>query len=197
MRFRLILLTIVVFISACGGSGSSSGSGSHEKLILVLGDSIGAGREADIAFPDLVQNQTGIPVVNASVPGTSAEEEVFKAPALIEQHNPRYIIALLGTNDALGAAGQKNGAIGAMQLLADICKENGIICIIGTLPPITLSSDLNRIINEINTGYRQIEGVRLADNNAVMNGGHIGPDGIHPNNAGQRAIADVFSMQLP
>ena len=200
MRIRLLLLSAVVLLSACGGGGGSSSSGSSgdkENVIVVLGDSIGRGFGASINFPDLIAANTGIPVINASQNSISAEEGVAKAPGLIAQHNPAYIVSLLGTNNALGAAGKAAGAINAMQTLANICAANGIICIIGTPPPLTISSNQNADIKQMAAGYRAIAGVRIADNQAVMNGRHIGSDGIHPNDSGQSVIGQVFSAQLP
>jgi lysophospholipase L1-like esterase len=199
MTIRLLILVAFTFLSACGDSGSSSsgGSGNKENLIVVLGDSIGAGNGASFAFPDIIASMTGIPVINNSTPGISAEQGVSRAQGLIDEHNPRYIVALLGTNNALGAGGEADGAVSAMQTLAEICENNGVICVIGTLPPITLSSNLNGNIKKINAGYLTIGGVRIADNNAVMSSSDIGSDGIHPNDSGQQKIGDTFSAQIP
>lgn len=200
MRIRLFVLLAVVLLSACGGSSGSSSSGASgdkENVIVVLGDSIGTGYAASIKFPDIIAANTGIPVINASRPGISAEEGVSYAPGLIAEFNPAYIVALLGTNNALGAGGKGDGAVSAMQTLANLCAQHGIICIIGTLPPIALSGSLNGNASAISAGYRGIAGVRIADHNAVMNGSHIGGDGIHPNNNGQALIGQGFSAQLP
>ncbi len=197
MKIRLFIIFVSALLSACGGGSSSSGSGSKENLIVVLGDSIGVGQDASIAFPDIIASLTGIPVDNNSTPGISAEGGVAKAQGLIDSLNPRYIVALLGTNNALGAGGEADGAINAMQTLAQICEDNGVICIIGTLPPITLSSDLNGNVKKINTGYRAIGGVRIADNNAVMSASDIGSNGFHPNDSGQQIIGETFAAQLP
>ncbi len=198
MKIKLLIIVIVsTLLSACGGGSSSSGSGSKENLIVVLGDSIAVGQDASIAFPDIIASLTGIPVNNSSTPGISAEGGVAKAQGLIDSLNPRYIVALLGTNNALGSGGEADGAINAMQTLAQICADNGVICIIGTLPPITLSGSLNGNVKKINAGYRAIGGVRIADNNAAMSGSNIGSNGFHPNNSGQQIIGETFSAQLP
>ena len=200
MPIKLLVTLLCVFLSACGGSSSSSGGAAQEEqenLILVLGDSIGAGTHTSISFPDIIASLTGIPLVNESTPSISAEQAVSRASGLIEQYNPRYIVALLGTNNALGAAGQADGAVRSMQTLAEICVENAIICIIGTLPPITLDSSLNGNVKKINIGYRGINDARIAPVYSAMNADHIGPDGIHPNDDGQRVIGEVFSAQLP
>ncbi|MCP4009514.1 MAG: hypothetical protein GY726_08360, partial [Proteobacteria bacterium] len=184
-----------VFLAACGGGSSSSGgSGDKERLIVVLGDSIGLGECTNIAFPDIIESLTGVPVINNSTGGISAEEGVSRAQDLIDKHNPRVIVSLLGTNNV--SWGGVGGAINAMQSLAQICEDNGVICIIGTLPPITNSNRGNNDINAINDGYRAIGGVRIADNNAVMTGSNICSDGVHPNSSGQQIIGETFSAQF-
>ena len=197
MNARLLTLLLFIFLGGCsGGSSSSGGAGDKEDLILALGDSIGAGfATGGYAFPEIVGIQRALPVVNASKSGITAEEGVLGAEALIAEHNPRYIIALLGTNNALGAGGKVEGAISALEYLAKICDDNGIICIIGTLPPLTISSSDNFNAKKISAGIRPIAGVRIAEN-GDMTGGDISSDGIHPNGGGQDKIAAAFSAQF-
>lgn len=198
MKLKLLGLIFVVFIAACSDGGSSSGgSGDKEELILALGDSIGAGSyTGGYAWPELASILTAIPVVNASVPGINAEAAVTEAQDLINQHNPRYLTAMLGTNNALGSGGGAGGAVNALQSLANICEANGVICIISTLPPITRSSDENGNVRNINSGIYGISNSIIADSAAVLNSNDILGDGIHPNGGGQDKIGAVFAEQL-
>ena len=200
MRIRILGILVFTVLSACGGGSSSSGaSSSKENQIIVLGDSIGYGWRASVRFPDILQNLVGIPVLNISKPGINAEQGVAAAPGLIKEHNPRYLAVLLGTNNALGAGGEVEGAIRTMEDLAQICEETATVCILGTLPPITASSNENNAVNQINAGYLGLAGgrIRIADSNSAMNGSHLNSDGIHPNNSGQQVIAETFAAQLP
>ncbi len=199
MKIRLLLLLAFVFLGACGSDGNSSsgaGSSSKEEIIVVLGDSIGAGVGASINFPDIVSGITGIQVINNSIPGISAEGGVSAAQSLINQYNPKYIMSLLGTNNALGAGNKVSGAINAQTYLAQLCVANDIICVIGTLPHITLSSTANARAEQISAGIRGIQGVRIADARAGMNGSHTSPDGIHANDMGQQILGQVFASQI-
>lgn len=201
MNVRLLLIVAFAFLNACGGDGKSdSGGGSSssdkEDVIVVLGDSIGAGVAATINFPDIIAGLTGIQVINTSTPGISAEGGVSTAQSRILQYNPKYIVSLLGTNNALGAGNKVEGAVNSQRFLASLCIENEIICVIGTLPHITLSGKVNARAESISAGIRGIRGVRIADVRVVMNGSHTSPDGIHPNNAGQQIIGEVFAAQI-
>ena len=198
MKLRLLGLIFVVFIAACSDGGSSSGgSGDKEELILALGDSIGAGTATGgYAFPEITGILTALPVVNASESGASAQTEVIRAQGLIDQHNPPFLIAMLGTNNALGADGGAGGAVDALQTLANICESNGVICIISTIPPITRSSDENGNVRKINAGIFGISNAIIVDSNAVLTSSDILPDGIHPNGGGQDKIGSVFAGAL-
>ena len=134
-KFILILVFIIALTGCGGGSDSSSGSGGNqpatelERLIVVIGDSIGLGFGASFAFPDMIRSLTDIPVVNISQGGTSAEFGVGRAPGLIEQYKPMYLVVLLGTNNAGGAGGGVPGAINSMRYVVDVANEAGLAAI--------------------------------------------------------------------
>ena len=205
MNVRLLILMAFTLLSACGGGGSSSSGGggstnpdpAKENLIVCRGDSIGIGYRASIAFPDIIRSMTGIPVANSSSPGISAAEGAGRAQTLIDRFNPRYLVILLGTNDAIGGGSGVNAAITSLQLAGQICVNNGVVCVFGTLPPITASSLQNADALAISKGIRGIGSARIADFALAMDASHIGDDGIHPNDSGQRLIGQGFSNHLP
>ena len=85
----LFLLLLFLGLAGCGGNKDSSSGGGEgettaetttedaapalERTIVVIGDSIGIGFNASFAFPDLLERLTGIPVINVSKGGSSAE----------------------------------------------------------------------------------------------------------------------------
>ena len=217
---KISVFTLILFaLAGCGGGGSSSSSGGGqaptedsstteaptedssttpalERLIVVIGDSIGAGVSASTAFPGSIQALTGIAVINISKAGSSAEEGASRAPALISRYRPMYLVMLLGTNNATGAGGGVSGAVSSLQYAADVAINAGVIPVIGTLPPITRSSIENSNVDAINSGIRGISGARIAPISGAMNGSHISSDGLHPNQSGQDIIAIQFAQQI-
>jgi lysophospholipase L1-like esterase len=199
------MLIAFTLLGACGNDGSSSSGGGgstgpdpdKENLIVVIGDSIGIGYRANIAYPNIINSRTGIPVANSSSPGISAAEGAGRAQTLIDKLNPRYLVVLLGTNDAIGGGSGVNAAITSLQLIAQICVNNGVVCVFGTLPPITASSLQNADALAISRGIRGIGSARIADFALAMDASHIGDDGIHPNDSGQQLIGQGFSNHLP
>jgi len=202
-------------LAGCGG-GSSSGGGQDatdtdkmeeataeasetpelERLIVVIGDSIGTGFGASRAFPEMLQALTGIRVLNVSAGGTSAEFGAGRAPDLINRFRPMYLVALLGTNNATGAGGGVSGAVNSLQSVADIANREGVIAVIGTIPPITRDANENDNASAISSGIRGIRGARIAPINRTLGAGDIGEDGKHPNDSGQQKIAILFAQQI-
>jgi lysophospholipase L1-like esterase len=207
IKFSVLTLFLLALAGCGGGSDSSSGGGQAptegssstlplNRSIVVIGDSIGTGFGASKAFPDILQALTGIPVHNISKGGSSAEFGASRAPALISQYRPMYLVILLGTNNAGGDAGGVSGAVSSAQYAANVANDAGVIPVIGTIPPITRSSSENSNVDAINSGIRGISGARIALINRAMNGSHIGKDGKHPNNSGQEIIARLFADQI-
>lgn len=166
-----------------------------ERLIVVIGDSIGAGVGASTNYPAIIEGLTGIPVINASTPGISAEAGASKAPDLIERFRPMYLVVLLGTNNATGAAGGISGAISSLRFVASVANGAGVIPVIGTLPPISRDVEENAAASAISGGILGIGGARIARIDSAVSISDIS-DGLHPNNNGQSIIGSLFAQQI-
>jgi len=112
---------------------------------------------------------------------------------LINSENPSHVVILLGTNDAI--RGSVPDAISGLQAMVDIAAANNVIAIVGTLAPINLSAAQNVRAAEISAGIQGLTGARIADIRASL-GADLIVDGVHPGDAGQQLIADVFSNQF-
>ncbi len=214
---RILGLALVLLLAGCGGGSdenTSTGAGETTETesttaeapaedeplelarrIVVVGDSIGAGFGASSNFPAILQGITGIEVINVSTPGISAEAAASKVPDLIQRLRPMWLVALLGTNNATGAAGGVSGAISALRFVAGEANENGVIPVIGTLPPISRDANENANASAISGGIAGIGGARIARVDQVVSISDIS-DGLHPNDNGQAAIAQAFAGQI-
>ncbi|MFT5274605.1 MAG: lysophospholipase L1-like esterase [Saprospiraceae bacterium] len=193
--FTFLFVTTLVGCGGGGGSNSGAGGGDLQRRIVVIGDSIGIGYNASVAFPDLLEGLIGIEVINRSIGGASASRGAGMTPALIEEFKPMYLVVLLGTNNAGGPGGGVKGAIEAINFAARIALQAGVIPIIGTIPPITNSSDENDNVAAINAGIISINGARIARINQAVSPSDIS-DGTHPTDRGQRIIAQLFAEQV-
>jgi len=77
----------------------------HSATLLVLGDSISAGYGIDAGkgWVDLVQHQLGDEhrVINASISGDTTGGGLSRLDALIDEHQPDFVLIELGGNDGL------------------------------------------------------------------------------------------------
>jgi len=188
----LFLGLFALFLTACGGgstdSSSSSSSGDVTK-ILAVGDSIGVGFGGVNAWPDLVRNNTGFPVINYSMEGRHAAFSAQNIINAIDREQPSHLLILLGTNDSNN--GSISGAIFAMSLIVEHANANNVVPIVATVPP------RNSRSFEISAGYRTLDAI-IADVEAAFGSGAglFQSDEIHPNNAGQDVIAATFISVL-
>lgn len=219
---KIFFLLLLLFLSGCGGGGNDTETGAGEggtdqstesaaaqedaeigqdevapleRLIVVIGDSIGAGVGANTNYPAIIEGRTGIPVINVSTPGISAEAGASRAPDVIERFRPMYLVVLLGTNNATGAAGGISGAISALQFAASVANGAGVVPVIGTLPPISRDVNENAAASAISGGILGIGGARIARIDAAVSISDIA-DGLHPNDNGQNIIGALFAEQI-
>ena len=92
--------------------------------LLVLGDSLSAGYRmaGNTAWPALLNDkwQPKISVVNASISGDTAQQGLARLPALLKQHQPRWVLVELGGNDGLRTILQQLKAADVQPLLMQI-----------------------------------------------------------------------------
>ncbi|WP_168195895.1 multifunctional acyl-CoA thioesterase I/protease I/lysophospholipase L1 [Nissabacter sp. SGAir0207] len=76
--------------------------------LLILGDSLSAGYRMPVAnaWPTLLadnwrQSPSAPRLVNASISGNTAAQGLARLPALLKQHQPRWVLIELGANDGL------------------------------------------------------------------------------------------------
>jgi len=190
-----IILLLLSFIVSCGGGGTGSSVSSNVKKIVALGDSIGAGFGGTNPWPRLVQEKSGVAVINQSTPGIQAAQSISGAIQAMDTHQPSHILVLLGTNDANN--GSTEAAVSAMRRIVAEATARGIIPIIGTVPPVQSSVEISARTSQISSGYRAI-GVTIAEVEGAFgsNGALYLPDQFHPNNAGQEVIANAFISVL-
>ena len=101
---RPALLLLPLFASliplACGPKAPNLDS--PGQTIVCLGDSItaGVGAEPGPPYPDLLAERLGVPVINAGVPGDTAEDGLARVGDVLAA-DPWLVIVELGGNDVL------------------------------------------------------------------------------------------------
>ncbi|KHT05402.1 acyl-CoA thioesterase [Pectobacterium brasiliense] len=174
--------------------------------LLILGDSLSAGYQmpAANAWPTLLNTQwqtqkKGIAVVNASISGDTTAQGLARLPALLKQHQPRWVLIELGGNDGLRG-------FPAANIEQDLTKIITLVKQAGAQPL------LMQIRLPTNYGRRYTESFsniypKLAEQFALpllpffMEQVYLKPewmmeDGIHPTRDAQPFIAEWMAKQL-
>ncbi len=171
--------------------------------LLVLGDSLSAGyrMSATAAWPSLLDKawQQQPQVVNGSISGDTVSQGLARLPALLKQHQPRWVLIELGGNDGLrGFAPQA--------IEADLKKVVDTVVAADAKPllmQIRLPANYGRRYTEAFSAIypRLAEAYHLPLLPFFMEQVYLKPewmqqDGIHPNQDAQPFIADFMAKQL-
>jgi len=157
-------------------------------VVVFLGDSITSGHRlpAAVAFPHLLGQALGIPVVNAGISGDTTEGGLSRLERDVLAHHPRVVVVELGINDVFGrwprertvanlrTITQRSRAIGARVILVHIT--------VPTMPGDGQRKHLREIARE--------EGATLVEDFFDGVVPQHSYDGLHPDEKGQAMLAE-------
>jgi lysophospholipase L1-like esterase len=146
-----------------------------------------------------------ITVANAGKPGEWAADAVPRLQAALRSHSAEALLLMEGINDlnTLGERGIRATAQ-AVDALAREGRYVGARVYIATLPPVRPSGifgEVAPLIPAYNAELRSVargENATLVDVHAAFAGdlSLLGPDGLHPTEAGYERIAQTFFTAL-
>jgi len=206
-RIKVVLAASLLLLAGCGGGSSNSGGaveppvGSSEPLtsIVTLGDSIGVGIGFGSTFPwpNATARIVGVPILeNRSLKSQTTAWGLQQIRSLLDA-NPgaSHLLILMGTNDA--RQGMTSSAVANLQQMANIANQRGVVPVIGTVIINLADPGADARARQITADIRGIVGARIAETRlAIGDGSGLLFDGLHPNNAGQNAIAQAFADAL-
>ena len=104
VRRRIFIASVLVAIAAAGCRKASKFSAiAPGQTVLAFGDSVtygtGAARGED--WPNLLAQKTSWKIVNAGIPGDTAQNGKGRIQALLDEHRPTMVIVEIGGNDFL------------------------------------------------------------------------------------------------
>lgn len=171
--------------------------------LLVLGDSLSAGYRmaASAAWPSLLndkwQNQT--PVVNASISGDTSLQGLTRLPALLQQHQPRWVLVELGGNDGLRGFAPAQTEQTLRKIIQAVKAANAQPLLMQIHLPANYGRRYNESFSAIYPKLAKEFDIPLLP--FFMEEVYLKPqwmqdDGIHPNRDAQPFIADWMAKQL-
>lgn len=201
-RLRLfIFLALFSLIAACSDSPRDYQTLAQDSVVLAFGDSVthgtGAGEGED--FPSLLAKATGWVVINAGVPGDTANEARSRIVGLLEKHEPDLVIVELGGNDFLRSQPANQVKEHLREILSDV-QGFGAVPVLVAVPEVSVlrasfgSLSDSPIFNELGEEER----ILVIDDvvSEVLSNEDLRADRIHPNARGYRQMADKIAEAL-
>lgn len=188
-----IMLASLMLLTACGGSQLEAlGPGDR---ILAFGDSltVGVGASDNAAYPAVLQQLTGIDVINAGVSGETSAEGRQRLPAVLDRYQPDLVILCHGGNDFLRR--QNTTAIKAnLAAMIELMQTRGIqVVLIGVPEPGIFLSSAD-LYDELAKQYDiPIDNDTMAD---LQGNASLKSDRVHLNSTGYRQFAEAVSALL-
>lgn len=187
-------------LAACGKSSKLPAIAAG-KTVLAFGDSVtygtGAGPGED--WPSLLARASGWRMINAGVPGDTAEAATGRIQGVLEAHQPALVILELGGNDFLRRRPQRAVKEDLRQIIKAI-RQSGAALVLVAVPELSLLSVVARKPSDapIYAELAKEEKVPLisevfAD---ILARPELCADQIHPNAQGYAQMAAGLQRQL-
>ena len=193
--FRWHVPFLLLFLFTCRAMAADT--------LLILGDSLSAGYRmaANAAWPALLneQWQAKTPVVNASISGDTSQQGLARLPALLKQHQPRWVLVELGGNDGLRGFPPQQTEHTLRTIIKDIKAANAEPLLMQIHLPANYGRRYNEAFGAIYPALAKEFDIPLLP--FFMEEVYLKPqwmqdDGIHPNRDAQPFIADWMAKRL-
>jgi len=185
---------VLMLLVACG-DGASFKPLSERSVILAFGDSLtyGSGASFKSSYPVVLEELTGIRVINAGVPGEVTAEGLRRLPNLLEQHQPNLVVLIHGGNDMLRRMSRDAAASNLEAMIALIREAGAEVVIVGVPQPgliLSTAAFYGEVAEKTNT---PIEKDVITD---ILQYRANKADVVHPNAKGYRMLTEAVRQQL-
>lgn len=170
-------------------------------VIVCFGDSITLGVGAH-GYPTFLQGMvSGHTVVNAGVRGEVTSSGAARFNGVMQAHKPKYALIMEGANDISQGYTRSTVAFN-LGHMADIARQHGATPFVSTITPNTQVAVIGSAVPAYNSEIANMAAGRkisLVDSYARVapNWRQLNTDGLHPNDAGARLIAEGFAAAIP
>ena len=172
-------------------------------VIMCVGDSITAGYGVSAPYPAQLQSMVGgkATVVNKGLGGEQTPGGLSRLNGYMLSVKPQYVLILEGANDAIWGVAFSTVKFNLAKAI-DTVRFYKATPILSTLPPNTRDPGINAYIPGYNKAIFDLGasmGVAVVDSYSALttNWAALTSDGLHPNDAGAKIIADGFYRALP
>lgn len=192
---RILLLS--VSLAACGGENFKSirNLAAPGETIICLGDSLteGVGAETAEAYPAILSQRLGRPVLNAGRRGDTSAQALTRLGGDVLNKNPRVVIVLLGGNDFLRRVPLAETETHLREIVRQIHERGAMVVLAGMrlgLFADEYSSMYEKVARQ--TGSFYVPEV-MRD---ILSNSKLKSDPIHPNAAGYRLLGERIAERV-
>lgn len=200
IRLIITALALVMAMAACQQEPTHSPL-AQGSVVLAFGDSVtyGTGAGAGEDFPTLLAQRSGWKVVNAGIPGDTAQNAGLRIAAALEQYRPDLVLVELGGNDFLRQRAAESVKKDLLAILAQI-GDTGTVAVLIAVPRISMvRASMGALTDSpIYAQIAQEAGVLLVADvfSDVVSDPSLRADRIHPNAKGYQQFADSLLTAL-
>ena len=199
-RTFIVSLTCALLFAACGRSTKLPAI-PPGSAVLAFGDSVtyGTGAAPGEDWPSRLAAMTRWSVVNAGIPGDTAEAGKNRIAALLEEHQPALVIIEIGGNDFLRRRPQSAVKEDLRRIIRAAQDARAVVVLVAVPEPSLLgvvarkASD-SPIYEEL--GKEETVPVIGDVFSDILSRAEVRADAIHPNAEGYRQMADGLFEQL-
>ncbi|MBR0567304.1 arylesterase [Azoarcus sp. L1K30] len=199
-RTFLALAALPLLLAACGKQPALP-TIPPDARVLAFGDSVtyGTGAAAGEDWPTLLAARTGWQVVNAGIPGDTAQAAAARIQPLLDTHRPQLVIIEIGGNDFLRRRSQRavkediRGIVGAV-------KSAGAQAVLVAVPALSLFGLAASKASDapLYEDLAKEEGIALIPDvfSDILSRPELTADKIHPNAHGYQQMATAIHARL-
>jgi acyl-CoA hydrolase len=199
-RRDFLLLTLSGLALAACGSRQKLSALPLGSRVLAFGDSVtyGTGANPGEDWPTLLSELTGWQIINAGIPGDTAEAGKSRLQGLLDEHRPVLVIIEIGGNDFLRRRQASAVKQDLKTMIAAVRAANAQPLLIG-VPELSLLAAFGKpgdspIYAEL--GKEEKLPVIPDVFSDILSKPELCADKIHPNAAGYRRMADGIRAAL-
>ena len=196
MRRQILVFFLFALLAIAGCSRAPKlASLPAGSVVLAFGDSVtyGTGAAAGEDWPTLLAGMTDWRMVNAGIPGDTAERGKSRIKALLDEYRPAMVIVEIGGNDFLRGRSPTVVKEDVRAILAVVRQNGAIAVLIGVPEPSLLAAVARRPSDAALYGElgKEEKVPVLADVfSKVLAKPELRADAVHPNAQGYREMAD-------
>ena len=128
---RVVGLVLFVLLVGCKDAPRNAAL-PDGATVLALGDSLtfGTGATPETSYPSILAKASAWDVINAGVPGDTAAKGCARLPGLMDEHRPKLVLVLLGGNDFLRRAPERDVYDALERCIASARAGNAAVALI-------------------------------------------------------------------